>query len=78
MFDGLIVAAENAKRQSFDHECGPEQRTARAEPKRGIVMWEGLLRLAGAKNVGPTEAKMSPGEVGIDRDRGLHFTNRHF
>ncbi len=41
-------------------------------------MREGLLRLAGAKNVGPTEAQMSPGEVGIDRDRGLHFSNRHF
>ncbi len=41
-------------------------------------MWEGLLRLAGAIVVRYTEAIVPPGVVRFDRNRGLHFANRHF
>ncbi len=77
MCDGLFVVTEKAQRGTFERECQPAQRIAWTEPKRGIVIWEASLRLAGAIDVGKAEAIMTPGEVGIDRDRGLHLSNRH-
>ncbi len=41
-------------------------------------MRQGLLPLAGTIKVGPAETILSPGEVGIDRDRGLFIANYHF
>ena len=41
-------------------------------------MWKCLVCFAGAKVIGETEAIMPPGEIRIDDNRGLHFTNRHF
>ncbi len=43
-----------------------------------LQLVEGLLRLASAIVVSEAETIMTPGKVGIDRNRGLHFANRHF